>query len=166
MVSSNGKLSIAIYTSRHVKKGEELSFDYSCVTESLVEYREAICLCGKERCRGSFLSLADGSAYNDVMNTHHNFLHRNAILLKSCVEPVSAEDRNRLARFGFKSSLLGFRGGDLPDWVLKWLSYTLQYIEEEEKILPDSLVAKYPHIYRSLEQVRGTTFFQDGSALL
>ena len=50
--------------------------------------------------------------------------------------------------------------------VLKWLSYTLQYIEEEEKILPDSLVAKYPHIYRSLEQVRGTTFFQDGSALL
>ena len=60
MVSSNGKLSIAIYTSRHIKKGEELSFDYSCVTESLVEYREAICLCGKERCRGSFLSLADG----------------------------------------------------------------------------------------------------------
>merc|ERR1711871_375913 len=88
------------------------------------------------------------------MNTHHNFLHRNAILLKSCVEPVSAEDRNRLARFGFKSSLLGFRGGDLPDWVLKWLSYTLQYIEEEEKILPDSLVAKYPHIYRSLEQAK------------
>mmetsp|Transcript_11397 Transcript_11397/g.31701 ORF Transcript_11397/g.31701 Transcript_11397/m.31701 type:complete len:1269 (-) Transcript_11397:54-3860(-) len=163
VISSNGKLSIAIYTARDIAYGEELSFDYSCVTESLMEYREAICLCGMGKCRGSFLSLADGKAYQQIMQTHHNFLHKNAILLKSCTEDLTDSDYRRLESFNFKSSLLCAPGqlskhplsadteSQLPKWLLKWVSYTLQFIEEEEKLLPASLVEHFPHIY-NMEQ--------------
>jgi len=150
IVSSNGKLSISLYTMRHIRCGEELSFDYSCVTESQNEYREAICLCGKNLCRGSFLSLADGKAYQQVIVSHHNFLHRNAILLRAGLEPVAEEDLARLKEFGYKSSILGPSGSNaykLPDWMLKWISLTLKYIEVEETLLPPSLVEHFPKLY-------------------
>mmetsp|Transcript_3241 Transcript_3241/g.7629 ORF Transcript_3241/g.7629 Transcript_3241/m.7629 type:complete len:508 (-) Transcript_3241:628-2151(-) len=51
----NGKHVISMFTSRHVEKGEELCWDYACVTDSRKEYCEATCLCGTSGCRGSFL---------------------------------------------------------------------------------------------------------------
>lgn len=36
---------------RQVYEGEELTFDYSSVTESEKEFREAICLCSTRNCR-------------------------------------------------------------------------------------------------------------------
>ena len=159
IVSNGGNLSISIYTVRDIAYGEELSFDYSCVTESKQEYREAICLCGMSKCRGSFLSLADGKAYEQVMQTHHTFLHRNAIILKACSEEMSEADYKRLHKFGFRSSLLGALGSSqapstsdasdlrLPPWLVKWVSLTLSYVEEEEKLLPSELVKHFPTIY-------------------
>ena len=59
-------LTIALYTLRKIRKGEELTFDYSCVTESEKEFRAAICLCGTTACRGSFLYFAGSKAYMQV----------------------------------------------------------------------------------------------------
>ena len=56
----------AMFTLRDIKEGEELTWDYSCVTESEKEYRSAICLCGTVSCRGSFLYLGASSAFQDV----------------------------------------------------------------------------------------------------
>ncbi len=46
-----------------VRAGEELSFDYNSVTESLEEYEAAVCLCGAPDCRGSFLCYANSTAF-------------------------------------------------------------------------------------------------------
>ena len=57
------KLSIAQYTTRHIAHGEELCWNYSCVTESEKEYRAAICLCSSTTCKGAFLDYAGSSAF-------------------------------------------------------------------------------------------------------
>jgi len=46
-----GKFIIAVYALRDIAFGEELTFDYSSVTEDEVEFRAAICLCGSSKCR-------------------------------------------------------------------------------------------------------------------
>ena len=38
-MACNGRLTIAVYTLRYVQAGEELTFDYSSVTESEKEFR-------------------------------------------------------------------------------------------------------------------------------
>ena len=40
-MACDGRLTIALYTLRHVAEGEELTFDYSSVTESEKEFRYA-----------------------------------------------------------------------------------------------------------------------------
>jgi len=39
VMACDGRLTIALYTLRHVAEGEELTFDYSSVTESEKEFR-------------------------------------------------------------------------------------------------------------------------------
>jgi SET domain-containing protein len=51
VMACGGRLTIALYTVRHVHEGEELTFDYSSVTESEKEFRDAICLCSTRNCR-------------------------------------------------------------------------------------------------------------------
>lgn len=65
-VSVGGKLTIAQYTTRHVACGEELCWNYSCVTESEKEYRAAICLCSSMTCKGAFLDYAGSSTFTTV----------------------------------------------------------------------------------------------------
>lgn len=45
-MAAAGRLTVAMYTTRHIQEGEELTFDYSAVTESEKEFRAATCLCG------------------------------------------------------------------------------------------------------------------------
>lgn len=63
MATSGGRLTVAMFTLRWIAPGEELTFDYSSVTESETEYRSAVCLCGTRGCRGSFLHWAGSPAY-------------------------------------------------------------------------------------------------------
>lgn len=42
VMACDGRLTIALYTLRHVAEGEELTFDYSSVTESEKEFRSAV----------------------------------------------------------------------------------------------------------------------------
>lgn len=51
IMAAAGRLTVAIFTLRWIAPGEELTFDYSSVTESDAEYRTAVCLCGaRPRC--------------------------------------------------------------------------------------------------------------------
>ena len=43
----NGELTLAMTTLREMTIGDELTFDYNAVTESLNEYQSAVCLCGR-----------------------------------------------------------------------------------------------------------------------
>ena len=157
VLSVDGRLTIAMYTTRAVLKGQELTFDYASVTESEKEFRSAICLCGSPLCRGSFLHYAGSSAYMQIMSCRHNFLHRNAILLRTATEPLTEEDRERLdvstdpllssvprrlpfvKCHGLRAACLG-RGNDrVPPWLEKWAALILEFIEEEYCLLPDAL---------------------------
>ena len=66
VMSCGGRLTIAVYTLRHVHPGEELTFDYASVTESEKEFRTAICLCGTRHCRGTFLMFAGSRAFQQA----------------------------------------------------------------------------------------------------
>lgn len=67
VVSSGGKLTVALYTLRHVLPGEELTFDYSSVTENEREFKVAYCMCSTRHCRGSYLYYTGSKAYMQVM---------------------------------------------------------------------------------------------------
>ena len=50
-----GKYSVEMVTTREVRTGEEICWDYRCQTDSEKEMRRAICLCGSKNCRVSYL---------------------------------------------------------------------------------------------------------------
>jgi hypothetical protein len=56
--------------SRHIMPGEELTMDYYSITTSDVEWRAAICLCGQNACRGSFLHYATQDDLQQVLNSN------------------------------------------------------------------------------------------------
>ena len=56
--------------SRHIMQGEELTMDYYSITTSDVEWRAAICLCGQNACRGSFLHYATQDDLQQVLNSN------------------------------------------------------------------------------------------------
>ena len=84
VVAKNGQLSLAIATLRDLGCGEELTFDYNAVTESLHEYHYAICLCGHSKCRGSFLHFAAADCYQQILNRHGKCTKSFSILY--CIE--------------------------------------------------------------------------------
>lgn len=96
VIAVNGRLTIAMYTTKEIHQGQELTFDYASVTESEKEYRSAICLCASPLCRGSFLYYGGSGAFMQIMSCGHNFLHRNAILVKAATEPLTLDDQQRL----------------------------------------------------------------------
>jgi len=149
VMACGGRLTIALYTLRDVQEGEELTFDYSSVTESEKEFREAICLCSSTHCRGSYLCYTGSRAFQQVMNAKHTFLHRQATLLIAGCEKVTAADRARLASHGIKSSALGGPelGDRVPEWVEKWAALICEYIELEEAILSKDLLTQPRSLY-------------------
>ncbi|KAL4859889.1 Histone-lysine N-methyltransferase [Chlorella vulgaris] len=129
--------------------GEELSFDYSSVTESEKEFRDAICLCSSRNCRGSYMYFTGSRAFQQVMNTKHTFLHRQAIIARAGCEPLTEDDWSRIKRHGLGDSALGSveHGDRAPDWLIKWTSLICGYIEEEEAHLKEDLLAHPLGIY-------------------
>ncbi|KAK9817177.1 hypothetical protein WJX72_010690 [[Myrmecia] bisecta] len=141
-----GRLTIAVYTLRHIREEEELTFDYASVTESEKEFRDAICLCGTRLCRGSFLYFAGSRAFSQIMAAAHTMLHRQAALLKAGTEPLTSADRRRLEKHGLRECALGRHGTRerVPEWLEKWAALILEYVEEEEARLPNELLAVKP----------------------
>eukprot|EP00878_Enallax_costatus_P028162 GHUV01030381.1.p1 GENE.GHUV01030381.1~~GHUV01030381.1.p1 ORF type:complete len:660 (+),score=307.55 GHUV01030381.1:240-1982(+) len=148
VVSSGGRLTVALYTIRHVAAGEELTFDYSCVTESEDEFKQAYCMCSTRHCRGSFLYYTGSKAYMQVLEEKHTFLDRQALLLRCCTEPLSDADKARLEAAGLRGSVLGRPdiecNPETPDWLKKWAALTLQFVDLERQLLPGELQALPP----------------------
>ena len=165
VLAIDGKLTISQYTTRKIEFGEELCWNYSCVTESEKEYRAAICLCSSVRCKGAFLDFAGSSSFTAVMNRKHKFCDRNAVLIRACSEEVTDVDRKKLSEAGIKSSALNMASGsgggedgknaeldtkkeesrsprECPSWLIKWAALTLEYITNEQQLLPAALMEK------------------------
>jgi hypothetical protein len=166
VVALHGMLSLAITTLRHVEVGEELTFDYNAVTESLDEYQAAICLCGSKRCRGSFLHFATADCYQEILRKEFPLAARFASIAKSCTRKnLSEVDEKRLHSHGFRTATFGAVSyshlsfpiiqqdsdtikpreslDNVPIWLLSFAAEILQYIEYERRALPIALVLKH-----------------------
>ena len=87
---------------RDIKYGEELTFDYSCVSESKEEFKKATCLCGSLGCRGSFVYYAADDSFMQVMKKVNPFLRRTAVLLDAGQRELTEEDVQFLHNNGIK----------------------------------------------------------------
>lgn len=159
VASVNGVLCLAMTTLRALEMGEELTFDYNAVTESLNEYRSAVCLCGHHRCRGSFLHFATADCYQQVLNRNAPVATRFANLVKGSMKKVMSEDDDRVLRnHGFLTAAFGAisvnRRQDpgcmdcdsldfVPVWLRTFVADTLRYIEYERRALPISLICDH-----------------------
>ena len=163
MASLNGKLCLAMTTLRDIEQGEELTFDYNAITESLTEYSSAVCLCGFRKCRGSFLHFTTADCYQQVLNRNSPIAVRFANLVKGCMKQVmSAEDETILTNHGFGSAAFGavsfnrykLLGGMpstarlhsieyVPIWLRTYVADILRYIEYERRALPVALLCDH-----------------------
>ena len=159
----NGVLCLAMTTIRELEMGEELTFDYNAVTESLVEYSSAVCLCGYGKCRGSFLHYATADCYQQVLNRNAPLASRFATLVKASMKKVMAEDDERVLRsHGFQTAAFGavsFNRREqsscgrvvqpvdsmdfVPIWLRTFVADTLRYIEYERRALPIALICDH-----------------------
>ena len=73
-------------STRGIRFGEELTFDYACVSESKEEFASATCLCGSVGCRGSFVAYADERSFMQVVDREYGLLRRVGDLLWVCVD--------------------------------------------------------------------------------
>ena len=138
IVARDGKLVIALTTNRYVHYGEELCMDYTALTNSEVEWRAAVCLCGTTSCRGSFLQFATQDDLQQVLDQKCGPLWRFASLLRSCAGgALSQEDRKILDRHGMKGYAIGQSS---PWWMKKYFADNLRFLEYERRALPCALM--------------------------
>ncbi len=132
----NGQWTLAITSLRTITKGEELTFDYHAVTESLQEYQAAICLCGQCNCRGSFLHFATADCYQSVLRRNSPLAVRFASLAKGSLKQTpNPTDTSLLSQYD-----LTVNNQTLPVWLRTYTADTLRYIEYERKALPIALI--------------------------
>lgn len=163
VAAKDGELCLAMTTLRELEMGEELTFDYHAVTESLNEYKSAVCLCGYGKCRGSFLHFATADCYQQVLNRNAPIATRFSNLVKGSTKQVMSEDDIRVLRnHGFNTAAFGaisvnrreessFRGKSslvgsmdlVPVWLKTYVADTLRYIEYERRALPISLICDH-----------------------
>ena len=158
VVSLNGKLSLSMTTLRDLEQGEELTFDYNAVTESVNEYRFAVCLCGQKNCRGSFLHYATADCYQQVLSRNSPVAARFANLVRGCMKQImSKEDTELLLKHGFNTASFGAVSfnhhvssadpqstpdsiENVPIWLRTFVADCLRYIEYERRALPVALL--------------------------
>ena len=112
---------------KDINYGEELTFDYCSVTEDQNELKKAFCLCGSRKCRGKYLELIKTKESNTFIEQVHSFLERNNIILKACREVLVEKDFLIFEKFNLRERVLE----NMPDWLKKWLSLTLEFVENE-----------------------------------
>lgn len=158
----DGQLCLAMTTIRELELGEELTFDYNAVTESLNEYQSAVCLCGHGRCRGSFLHFATADCYQEVLNRNSPIAVRFSNLIKGCAKQVMSDaDEELLATHGFGTAAFGAVSlerteassnseqqkldsmQNVPIWLRTYVADTLRYIEYERRALPVMLLCNH-----------------------
>ncbi len=130
--------SIGMFSTKDIRYGEELCFNYCSVTESEKEFESAACLCGTVECSGRYLQLASDKKHLLTIKKYHNFVDRNVLLFKAIYlcEPgrkgVTSQDEARLDQFGLRQCCLK----DVPNWLKKWASLICEYIKFEQDAYP------------------------------
>ena len=164
----NGKFTIALRALRDVYPGEELTQDYNCVTDSLEEFKAAVCLCGNPNCRGAFLYCTADEAYRGVLDVHHTTIHRMALIVEaasddSLKELLSGEAPDVMGGEGVDNTFdeeyarlfpevenhhrrrlaqhgLGRNAlGSLPTWIVRFAALSLRFSRFERRLLPQYL---------------------------
>ena len=172
----NGQLCLAMTTLRDIEQGEELTFDYNAVTESLEEYQAAVCLCGCTKCRGSFLHFATADCYQQVLNRNSPIAVRFANLVKGCTKKVMGEeDYQTLKTHAFGTAAFGAISfnrlldlnsssgearldsmSNVPVWLRTYVADVLRYIEYERRALPIALLCDHFKTDKASEAAKGT----------
>lgn len=138
VVARNGRLTIALTSTRHIGYGEEICMDYNSVTSSEVEWQAAVCLCGTSKCRGRFLQYATQEELQQILMQNCGPLWRYASMLRACsMLPLSKADEALLDKHGFRSLVLG---SSPSVWLRKYVADALRYIEFERQALPCALL--------------------------
>eukprot|EP00898_Chlorokybus_atmophyticus_P004938 jgi/Chlat1/5445/Chrsp36S05416 len=135
------KLCMAIYTTREIACGEELTLDYHGMTASETEAKLAVCLCGAKHCRGSFLDFSESRSRQAYLLQNHTLLQRCANLLLAGSSPPNAEEEALLAAHGFSDSVFGSVDAAVnprcPAWLIKWAATALQFAVQEQNVHPN-----------------------------
>lgn len=108
---ANGRYTIGMYALKNIDYLEELTFDYNSFTESREEHLSSVCLCSSSYCKIYYLSLTKNST--NILQSH-NFVHRIALILKSCYLPLSSIIRDICYKYSIRESLLS----GCPDWLI------------------------------------------------
>ncbi|KAL4503070.1 hypothetical protein ABPG72_014299 [Tetrahymena utriculariae] len=129
---------IAMFAMHPIEYGEELSFDYMAVTESIQEHKRAVCLCGSSKCRGRYLELSNSNIkqFNQILEKIHCFLNRTYTLYIACTEELSEEDEKILEQYSFRSNIRE----NSPKWLQKWAALVLRIINQEYDLFLEELV--------------------------
>ena len=143
-VDDQGNLGVALHTTRPIKAGEELTFDYAACTSSEREWREAICLCGAPSCRGSFVELVAADELQQCLKRAHNPLDAVALLLRACLPSTSTEYVQTLTNHGFKRAFFDCIDDHTPPvWLERYVAELISFLEFERGQLPYALLRYY-----------------------
>jgi len=152
---ADGKYTVSMYAIRDIQFGDELTHDYSSVTDDNTECVRATCLCGAVLCRGSFLDYIGVEALNTIISDKHTILHRIAMTVKSIkVQKIHPVDLELLSRHGIKDVVLH----GLPAWLVNWAAHALKFAVDEEKQLSNLLLndkARYPCRKQAEDEAHG-----------
>ena len=98
------------------------------------EFQAAICLCGTQDCRGSYLYHTQDDAYLKIIRRDHGLLERLAMVVECCESELRAADLALLDKHALRSSV----NDGLPDWGKKFASLILTVIEREsDRLMKD-----------------------------
>ncbi len=142
-MSHEGKLRVALYTSKDVEHGCVLSYDYCCITDDTQEYNDSKCLCGAESCKSLYFSLA-ADHYDAIMKSSHTTRNRFAMLARACEHyavksyVLSRRDAIGLASVGFGEKLFS----NSPVWLKCYCAQVIEFIKHERTVLPQHLRSK------------------------
>ena len=147
-VVSNSKYSIALFATRAIAEGEELTFDYCSFTENEKEFQNSVCLCGHAFCNGHYLSytkkhvgLFDDRVKNYLLdNASFSFLNANAILMRSALSVFDERKKQKLKDYSIGDNT--FKNS--PVWLKNWAFYVLEAIINEKNVLYNELLGSLP----------------------
>jgi hypothetical protein len=148
VMASSGRHAIAVLALRDIDPGEELTFNYHSVTDSLEEFESAICFCGQSMCKGRYVDYVGKETFQQIVQEKYSYFQRLADLFFACeeAEKVSQEDRDLFAPAGvgqsvilnhISISLILLKIMDsLPQWAINFLGRALRFAELEKRMLP------------------------------
>ena len=129
---SNGIYIISMYAMKDISFGEELTFDYCSFTEDLNECRKAVCLCGTQNCRGSYLEFSKSKSNLKSLENLLPFLKRQKQILKACTGiALTTEQNSLLESYNIRGNILK----NSPLWLKIWISMVLEFIDKEKSEL-------------------------------